>query len=56
MEGDLTSPVTLREIREKSQKKTHFSWNMSLISHGRFFENSKSTDVMADGKWNAICQ
>jgi len=38
----------LREIREKSQKNTHFSWKMSQISNCRFLENSKSTDLMVD--------
>jgi len=42
------SLFSLRKIKEKPQKNTHFSWKMSEISLCRLFENLKSIHVMVD--------
>jgi len=39
---------------KKTQKNTYFSWKISQISNCRFFENSKSTDVIVGKYWTCM--
>jgi len=49
-----TSPFSLGGIRENDLWKTHFSWKICQIRHCRFFENSKTIDVLVDKYTNHL--